>query len=145
MIVSKKRSITKSITWRFLGSLDTFFISLIIINYSEQNYSFDLAFYIAGLEIITKTFLYYLHERIWNNFKIGRLENSVRRSRSFYKALTWRFLASLDTFLVSFIITGRFDWATSIAIFEIITKSIIYYFHERIWNKVKWGRINSND
>lgn len=145
MIVSKKRSITKSITWRFIGSLDTFFISLIIINYSEQNYSFDLAFYIAGLEIITKTFLYYLHERIWNNFKIGRLENSVRRSRSFYKALTWRFLASLDTFLVSFIITGRFDWATSIAIFEIITKSIIYYFHERIWNKVKWGRINSND
>jgi uncharacterized membrane protein len=145
MIVSKKRSITKSITWRFLGSLDTFFISLIIINYSEQNYSFDLASYIAGLEIITKTFLYYLHERIWNNFKIGRLENSVRRSRSFYKALTWRFLASLDTFLVSFIITGRFDWATSIAIFEIITKSIIYYLHERIWNRVKWGRINSND
>ena len=86
-----------------------------------------------------------MHERIWNNFKIGRLENSVRRSRSFYKALTWRCLASLDTFLVSFIITGRFDWATSIAIFEIITKSIIYYFHERIWNKVKWGRINSND
>lgn len=145
MIVSKKRSVIKSITWRFLGSLDTFFISLIIINYSTQNYSFNLAFYIAGLEIITKTFLYYFHERIWNYFKIGRLENSVRRSRSFYKALTWRILASLDTFLVSFIITGRFDWATSIAIFEIITKSIIYYLHERIWNKVKWGRINSND
>ena len=145
MIVSKKRSVIKSITWRFLGSLDTFFISLIIINYSTQNYSFNLAFYIAGLEIITKTFLYYFHERIWNYFKIGRLENSGRRSRSFYKALTWRILASLDTFLVSFIITGRFDWATSIAIFEIITKSIIYYLHERIWNRVKWGRINSND
>ena len=145
MIVSKKRSVIKSITWRFLGSLDTFFISLIIINYSTQNYLFNLAFYIAGLEIITKTFLYYFHERIWNYFKIGRLENSVKRSRSFYKALTWRILASLDTFLVSFIITGRFDWATSIAIFEIITKSIIYYLHERIWNRVKWGRINSND
>ena len=145
MIVSKKRSVIKSITWRFLGSLDTFFISLIIINYSTQNYSFNLAFYIAGLEIITKTFLYYFHERIWNYFKIGRLENSVKRSRSFYKALTWRILASLDTFLVSFIITGRFDWATSIAIFETITKSIIYYLHERIWNRVKWGRINSND
>ena len=145
MIVSKKRSVIKSITWRFLGSLDTFFISLIIINYSTQNYSFNLAFYIAGLEIITKTFLYYFHERIWNYFKIGRLENSVKRSRSFYKALTWRILASLDTFLVSFIITGRFDWATGIAIFEIITKSIIYYLHERIWNRVKWGRINSND
>ena len=47
MIVSKKRSITKSISWRFLGSLDTFFLSLFIINYSTHNYSFDLAFYIA--------------------------------------------------------------------------------------------------
>jgi len=145
MKVTKKRSITKSITWRFLGSLDTFFLSLIIINYSSQNYSFNLAFYIAGLEIITKTFLYYFHERIWDNYKIGRFANGVKRTRSFYKAITWRITASLDTFLVSFIITGRFDWATSIAIFEIITKSIIYYFHERIWNRVNWGRIISND
>jgi uncharacterized membrane protein len=145
MIVSKKRSITKSISWRFLGSLDTFFLSLFIINYSTHNYSFDLAFYIAGLEIITKTFLYYFHERIWNNFNIGRLEDSVKRLRSLFKAISWRIAASVDTFLISFIITGRFDWATSIAIFEIITKSIIYYFHERVWNRVKWGRIKQND
>ena len=84
MIVSKKRSFTKSISWRFLGSLDTFFLSLIIINYSTQNYSFNLAFYIAGLEIITKTFLYYFHERVWNKFNIGRLEESVRRLRSLF-------------------------------------------------------------
>ena len=145
MIVSKKRSIIKSLSWRLLGSLDTFFLSLIIINYSTQNYSFNLAFYIAGLEIITKTFLYYFHERIWNNFNIGRLEDSVKRSRSLFKAFSWRIAASIDTFLISFIVTGRFDWATSIAIFEIITKSIIYYFHERIWNRVKWGRFKSND
>ena len=145
MIVSKKRSIIKSLSWRLLGSLDTFFLSLIIINYSTQNYSFNLAFYIAGLEIITKTFLYYFNERIWNNFNIGRLEDSVKRSRSLFKAISWRIAASVDTFLISFIITGRFDWATSIAIFEIITKSIIYYFHERVWNRVKWGRIKQND
>ena len=145
MIVSKKRSFTKSISWRFLGSLDTFFLSLIIINYSTQNYSFNLAFYIAGLEIITKTFLYYFHERIWNQFNIGRLEDSVKRSMSLFKAISWRIAASVDTFLISFILTGRLDWATSIAIFEIITKSIIYYFHERVWNRVKWGRIKQND
>ena len=86
-----------------------------------------------------------LIQRIWNNFNIGRLEEGVRRSRSLFKAISWRVIASLDTFLISFIITGRFDWATSIAIFEIITKSIIYYFHERIWNRVKWGRFKSND
>ena len=76
MIVTKKRSITKSITWRFLGSLDTFLLSSIIINYSTQNYSFNLAFYIAGLEIITKTFLYYFHERIWNRVNWGRIKSN---------------------------------------------------------------------
>ncbi len=145
MIITKKRSLIKSLTWRLLGSIDTFILSLIIINYSSEKYTYDLALYIASFEIITKTILYYFHERIWNIFKIGRLKEKVRRGRSLFKAMTWRVIASLDTFFLSYIITGRFDWATSIAIFEIITKAIIYYFHERAWNRVKWGRIIENE
>ena len=145
MIITKKRSLIKSFTWRLLGSIDTFVLSLIIINYFSDKYSYDLALYIASLEIITKTILYYVHERVWNIFKIGRLKEKVKRVRSFYKAVTWRIIASLDTFFLSYIITGRFDWATSIAIFEIITKAIIYYLHERAWNRVKWGRLIENE
>lgn len=145
MIITKKRSLIKSLTWRLLGSIDTFILSLIIINYSSEKYTYDLALYIASFEIITKTILYYFHERIWNIFKIGRLKEKVRRGRSLFKAMTWRIIASLDTFFLSYIITGRFDWATSIAIFEIITKAIIYYFHERAWNRVKWGRVIENE
>ena len=145
MIITKKRSLIKSFTWRLLGSIDTFVLSLIIINYFSDKYSYDLALYIASFEIITKTILYYVHERVWNIFKIGRLKEKVKRARSFYKAVTWRIIASLDTFFLSYIITGRFDWATSIAIFEIITKAIIYYFHERAWNRVKWGRLIENE
>ena len=145
MIITKKRSLIKSLTWRLLGSIDTFILSLIIINYSSEKYSYDLALYIASFEIITKTILYYFHERIWNIFKIGRLKEKVKRGRSLFKAMTWRIIASLDTFFISYIITGRFDWATSIAIFEIITKAIIYYFHERAWNRVKWGRVIENE
>ena len=145
MIITKKRSLIKSFTWRILGSIDTFVLSLIIINYFSDKYSYDLALYIASFEIITKTILYYVHERVWNIFKIGRLKEKVKRARSFYKAITWRIIASLDTFFLSYIITGRFDWATSIAIFEIITKAIIYYLHERAWNRVKWGRLIENE
>ena len=53
MIVTKKRSLIKSVSWRVLGSLDTFFLSLIIINYSSENYTYNLAFYIASLEYIS--------------------------------------------------------------------------------------------
>ena len=82
-----------------------------------------------------------MHERLWNRFNIGRIKEKVNRIRSLVKAFTWRIAASLDTFLISYLITGRFDWATSIAFFEIITKAFLYYFHERGWNKINWGRV----
>ena len=141
MKVTKKRSLFKSISWRIIGSIDTFILSLIIINYYSYEYTYNLAFYIASLEVISKTFIYYFHERLWNKSNIGRNDKKATRLRSFIKAITWRVTASLDTFFISYIITGRFDWATSIAFFEIITKAILYYLHERGWNKIDWGRI----
>ncbi len=141
MIVTKKRSFIKALSWRVIGSIDTFILSLIIINFFSDNYSYDLALYIATLELVTKTVIYYVHERLWNKINLGRIKNKVNRLRSLIKAITWRITASLDTFFISYIITGRFEWATSIAFFEIITKSILYYLHERGWNIVNWGRI----
>ena len=141
MTVTRKRSFIKAISWRVIGSIDTFILSLIIINFFSNKYTYDLAFYIAVLELVTKTVIYYIHERLWNRINIGRIKDKVNRLRSIVKAITWRITASLDTFFISYIITGRFDWATSIAFFEIITKSILYYLHERGWNKVNWGRI----
>ena len=59
--------------------------------------------------------------------------------RSFLKTITWRILATSDTFLISWLITGRFDWAGMIAGVEVITKMVLYYFHERGWNRITWG------
>ena len=141
MIVTKKRSFIKALSWRVIGSVDTFILSLIVINFFVDNYTYDLAFYIATFEFITKTVIYYIHERLWNKINIGRIKDKVNRLRSLIKAITWRITASLDTFIISYIVTSRFEWATSIAFFEIITKSILYYLHERGWNIVNWGRI----
>ena len=49
-------------------------------------------------------------------------------------------MASLDTFVIAWIITGEWGMGASIAGFEVITKTFFYYFHERIWNKIKWGK-----
>ncbi len=141
MIVARKRSFIKAISWRVIGSIDTFILSLIIIKFFSNKYTYDLAFYIAALELVTKTVIYYIHERLWNRINFGRIKKKVNRFRSIVKAITWRITASLDTFFISYIITGQFDWATSIALFEIITKAILYYLHERGWNLVNWGRI----
>jgi len=64
-VVHKKRHLPKAVTWRVLGSLDTFALAWILTGSSK----FGLAF--SGIEIVTKTLLYYAHERLWYKFKWG--------------------------------------------------------------------------
>ena len=67
---------------------------------------------------------------------------SVTKTRSFVKAITWRTTGTLDTFIISLLITKKPFIAASIASVEVLTKIFLYYFHERIWNKIRWGRVN---
>ncbi len=66
--------------------------------------------------------------------------DSEHTKRSILKTITWRITASLDTFVIAWIITGNWKMGGSIAGIEVITKMFFYYFHERIWNKIKWGK-----
>jgi uncharacterized membrane protein len=61
-------------------------------------------------------------------------------SRSFAKAVSWRILGSIDTFVISYFVTGRLVFAASIASVETFTKIILFYFHERVWALAPWGR-----
>ena len=61
-------------------------------------------------------------------------------SRSLAMTITWRILATSDTFLIAWLITGKWSWAGAIAGIEVITKMFLYYGHERVWDKIKWGR-----
>lgn len=60
-------------------------------------------------------------------------------SRSIVKAISWRTLGSIDTFLLGWLFTGSPAKAGAIAGTEVITKIGLYYFHERVWSSVHWG------
>jgi uncharacterized membrane protein len=62
-----------------------------------------------------------------------------RASRSITKALTYRLWQSLNTFLISLVVTGKIELAVTIVSIEVMIKIVVYFFHERIWNKIKWG------
>jgi sulfate adenylyltransferase large subunit len=71
----------------------------------------------------------------------GRLARwSETHARSLAKAVSWRTTGSIDTFLVAFLITGNPKMAGSVAGTEILTKILIYYFHERVWACIPWGK-----
>lgn len=63
------------------------------------------------------------------------------RLRSIAKTISWRTVGSIDTLLLGYIFTGSFVIAGSIASTEVVTKIALYYFHERGWAHVKWGRM----
>ena len=62
------------------------------------------------------------------------------KSRSIGKSISWRVLASCDTILISYVITGSFAIAATIGSIEVLTKMVLYYFHERVWNRMEFGR-----
>lgn len=65
---------------------------------------------------------------------------SEKPIRSIAKALSWRIVGTLDTLVVSYFVTGKILLAASIASVDFLTKLVLYFFHERVWNKIKWGK-----
>lgn len=68
----------------------------------------------------------------------------VTRSRSFVKSWTYRVFGTITSFVVVYAITGEGSLATLVAMWETILKIGVYYWHERIWDKIKWGRVYGN-
>jgi uncharacterized membrane protein len=60
--------------------------------------------------------------------------------RSLAKAVSWRATGTLDTFLISWLVTGQALLAGGIAATEVLTKVVLFYLHERAWSRVRWGR-----
>ncbi|PHR56027.1 MAG: hypothetical protein COA44_09165 [Arcobacter sp.] len=64
--------------------------------------------------------------------------------RSVVKSISWRVIGTLDTIIISYLITGSLVMAASIGSIELVTKMILYYAHERAWNVISLGRSTSS-
>jgi uncharacterized membrane protein len=132
---SHGRSLAKAVTWRAVGTVDTFLWSWVITGHPVA------AGTIASLETMTKIVLFYGHERLWRLFRWA----PSARVRSLAKAVSWRAFGSLDTTMLTLLVTGSIRYALSVASAEALTKIALYYVHERIWRRVAWGRLDAPD
>jgi len=149
------RSISKAISWRVVGTIDTLLLSFVVLSALGPLFGIEgessadnakTAASIALTEVATKMILYYLHERLWSRLHWDRVldEEGLHRDgrrRSVTKTGTWRVIARLDTMVLGYIFTGNLATAISIGGFEIITKLVLYFFHERFWSRISWGII----
>lgn len=58
------------------------------------------------------------------------------RKRHFAKAVTWRLVGTIDTILISWVISGNPFTGLKIGVSEVLTKMVLYYLHERVWFKI---------
>jgi uncharacterized membrane protein len=65
--------------------------------------------------------------------------------RSFVKAVSWRATGTIDTIVIAFLVTGKVNRALAIGGIEVFTKIGLFYLHERIWNRLPFGRMKPKE
>jgi len=70
-------------------------------------------------------------------------ENKESHLRSVLKGLTWRVIASAAIFVITYLTTGEMELALTVTSIEFPVKLLLYYLHERIWQKVPRGTIRA--
>lgn len=68
------------------------------------------------------------------------LNNTETATRSLVKAYSYRCCGTITTIIISYIMTGHLVVSLAIGATEMIVKPFIYWCHERVWSRVKWGR-----
>ena len=123
-----KRHLAKSISWRFIGTVDTFVFSWIITG--DISEGLNLSF----ITTFTKLIWYYIHERFWFN---STITNSNKRH--LIKTFSWRGIGTIDTILFGWLITGNPLTGLKIGGIEMLSKMLLYYGHEKLWYKINYG------
>ncbi len=130
---SYKRHIAKSFTWRIIGTIDTILLAWLITGDPLTGLQIGLA------EVITKMFLYFLHERVWFKIRAGITKNGDSKKRHIAKTITWRIVGTIDTMILAWVISGDPIIGLKVGGAEVVTKMILYYLHERAWYKLDFG------
>ncbi len=137
---SRLRSVLKGFSWRGVAMLDTFLVAIIVtwIIYGEPK--IEKSFWIMIVETPLKLVIYYVHERLWQRIWSDK---DIFDKDILKKTISWRVMATVITLLISGSILGKNAAlaATVIAVTELISKTILYYFHEKAWLKVNRGNV----
>ncbi len=64
----------------------------------------------------------------------------VSKKRSFVKSMTWRVIALLTTFATLYALSKDINMATMATVITNAVNFVAYYYHERVWNSVGWGK-----
>jgi uncharacterized membrane protein len=133
------RTLFKILSWRIVMNISQFLGGWLVSG------DLSIAFKIFGWSILINTICYYLHERAWNKVNLGRQPNETtkiyeKKSRTLGKICTWRVSMTMSQFLIGYISSGNPWIGIGMIGYSAIVNSLIFYIHERLWNKTSIGK-----
>lgn len=134
-----KRSVAKTLTVRVLFTLSHLLNGFIVTG------QLVLGAQIAGVATLVNMFLFWAHERCWNFVQWNRKPGDSKmfldgQPRTISKSITWRAVITINNFMIPYIMTGSWKSAAAFLGIATILNIIVYYTHERVWNKISWGK-----
>ena len=123
-----KRHLTKSLSWRCIGSIDTLLFTYLVTG------NFGDGINVSVITTFTKLIWYYIHEQLW--YKSGMADSNKRH---IIKTFSWRLVGTIDTVVFGWIITGDPLIGLKIGLFETVSKMLLYFGHEKLWYKINYG------
>ena len=131
---SNLRTFIKTLSYRILSVLTVLLLSIVL----DYGAGFGVKFIIITMTIGFA--LFFIHERIWNMFTILKngIEDTVKRS--LLKTISWRVMSFIALFIIGMVLGLSSESALSWTIANNIAFIGIHYLHERLWNRIKWGK-----
>ena len=137
---TQQRSIAKTLTIRVLFSLSH------LVNGFIVSGSWIIGAQILGIAAVVNMLLHWAHERAWNWVQWNRRPGDSAmfqdgQPRTISKSITWRALITINNFLIPYITTGSWQAAVAFLTIATVMNIVIYYTHERVWNRFTWGKL----
>ena len=137
---TQQRSIAKTLTIRVLFSLSHLLNGFIVSG------SWIIGAQILGIAAVVNMLLHWAHERVWNWVQWNRKPGDTAmfqdgQPRTISKSITWRALITVNNFVIPYITTGSWQAAVAFLTIATVMNIVIYYSHERVWNRMAWGKL----
>jgi uncharacterized membrane protein len=133
---TQSRTISKTVTYRVINTLVTFLMTLMVFDVSTA-----LAGSVALAQIVVGSTIYYIYDRFWLLSAWARSQGFEAKKRSIVKTIGYRLIVLIAGFIVArLILTTSNETALEWTIISMLLSMVVYYIHERVWNKFNWGK-----
>lgn len=128
------RTLVKTLSYRITAAVTVFLLSILL----AYGAGFGIKFLIITLTL--GYVIYFTHEFVWNRFNLLRVDGDDKPMRSIIKTISWR----ITSLIVMFFVSKALGLSNEDALYWVIANNIaflvVHYLHERVWNRINWGK-----